>query len=397
MDRNLIKKEMKKTVAIITLSIIFISCKEKIEEKNKNSQNIEKMNDLKNAPYNISELGDGLKYNYDTLSLEYINKVKTSLINRNFKFLEKQKFQEKILEVFNFNIDDYENNIIVLRPAIFTEIVIKDQKFILVEDPETDDSENINSDLEYHYNSYILYNDKISFNWLKFNEKELLKDLVVEYGYNKDKELLKFIFKDFDFDNNTLFHNLIYTRDLKTGKFKLREGIINDIENIVYGGTTIGYTEAKEGNGYNTLSEIVERIRKNSKQYLEPEKNIAFLYEKDLRIGIVGHVESNLTTDSKYKSFLKDNNYFGYLRLKDYVEDVFGEDANSNESIIVYTIQDADGYTNLRKEKSTTSVILEKVKTGEKVEVIEQSGDWYLVKTKAGNQGYIFKTKIVSE
>jgi len=58
---------------------------------------------------------------------------------------------------------------------------------------------------------------------------------------------------------------------------------------------------------------------------------------------------------------------------------------------------DPDGYTNLRKEKSSTSFILEKVKTGELVEVIKQSGDWYLVKTKSGNEGYIFKTKIAPQ
>ena len=56
-----------------------------------------------------------------------------------------------------------------------------------------------------------------------------------------------------------------------------------------------------------------------------------------------------------------------------------------------------DGYTNLRKEKSTTSTVLEKVETGQIVEVIEKSGDWYLVKTKAGNEGYVFRTKIVAK
>ena len=56
-----------------------------------------------------------------------------------------------------------------------------------------------------------------------------------------------------------------------------------------------------------------------------------------------------------------------------------------------------DGYTNLRKEKSTTSAALEKVETGQIVEVIEKSGDRYLVKTKAGNEGYVFKTKIVAK
>ena len=52
-----------------------------------------------------------------------------------------------------------------------------------------------------------------------------------------------------------------------------------------------------------------------------------------------------------------------------------------------------DGYTNLRKEKSTTSTVLEKVETGQIVEVIEKSGDWYLVKTKAGNEGYVLRQK----
>lgn len=62
-----------------------------------------------------------------------------------------------------------------------------------------------------------------------------------------------------------------------------------------------------------------------------------------------------------------------------------------------YTIEDSDGFTNLRKENNTTSEILEKVKNGELVEFISQTGDWFLVLTKSGNQGYVFKTKIISQ
>ena len=62
-----------------------------------------------------------------------------------------------------------------------------------------------------------------------------------------------------------------------------------------------------------------------------------------------------------------------------------------------FKIFDNDGYTNLRKEKNTTSSILEKVKTGEAIEILNNKGNWYLVKTKAGNQGYVYKTKIISE
>ena len=389
--------KMKKTVSILIILIIFISCKEKNGKKREYLQNFEKMNDLKNAPYNISELGDGLKFNYDTLSVEYINKVKNSLVNRNFKFLDNDQFQQRILKVFDFNIDDYENNIIVLRPAMFSEIVVKDQKFIIVEDSETDDSENINSDLEYYYNSFVIYNDKMSYNWLKLHQNEVLKDLVVEYGYNEDKELVKFVFDNFDFDSKTLFHDLIFKTDLKTSKLILRESIINDIEDIVYGGSTIGYMEAKEGKGYNTFSEIIEMLRKNSKQYLEPEKTIAFLYEKDLRVGIVGHVESNLTMDSKYKTFLKNNNYFGYLRLKDYVEKVFEDNSNSNDQMNIYKIQDSDGYVNLRSGNNTNSTVISKITTGSRIEVLDDNDNWWYVKTSDGKKGYVHKSKIISE
>ena len=60
-------------------------------------------------------------------------------------------------------------------------------------------------------------------------------------------------------------------------------------------------------------------------------------------------------------------------------------------------IQDSDGYTNLRKGKSKESEILQKIMTKENIQVLDNIGDWYLVKTNAGNQGYVFKTKIISE
>ena len=75
----------------------------------------------------------------------------------------------------------------------------------------------------------------------------------------------------------------------------------------------------------------------------------------------------------------------------------FNYNSFQNSSKSAYKINDPDGYTNLRKEKNTTSTVLEKIETGQIVELIEKSGDWYLVKTKAGNEGYVFKTKIVAK
>lgn len=65
--------------------------------------------------------------------------------------------------------------------------------------------------------------------------------------------------------------------------------------------------------------------------------------------------------------------------------------------IHIYRIQDSDGYTNLRKEKNSSSIIIEKIKSGEEIELLNGSGDWWLVVTKSGNKGYVYKSKIKSE
>ncbi|SIT09767.1 SH3 domain-containing protein [Chryseobacterium ureilyticum] len=52
------------------------------------------------------------------------------------------------------------------------------------------------------------------------------------------------------------------------------------------------------------------------------------------------------------------------------------------QNITTYYIQDADGYTNLRKDKNTSSQILQKINTGEQIEILNQNGDWWLVVSK---------------
>ncbi|MDV3925525.1 SH3 domain-containing protein [Elizabethkingia anophelis] len=65
-----------------------------------------------------------------------------------------------------------------------------------------------------------------------------------------------------------------------------------------------------------------------------------------------------------------------------------------NHKLSQYTIQDPDGYTNLRKDKNTSSKILQKVKSGDNIEVLDNTGDWFFVKTKEGKEGYIHKSRI---
>ena len=59
-------------------------------------------------------------------------------------------------------------------------------------------------------------------------------------------------------------------------------------------------------------------------------------------------------------------------------------------------IQDPDGFTNLRKSNNISSEILQKINSGEHIEVLDNSGDWFLVKSKEGKQGYVYKSRVKS-
>lgn len=65
-----------------------------------------------------------------------------------------------------------------------------------------------------------------------------------------------------------------------------------------------------------------------------------------------------------------------------------------NSSVKQYIIQDPDGYTNLREGRGTSSPILQKINSGEKIEVINSTGGWLLIKTKKGMTGYVHKSRI---
>ena len=60
----------------------------------------------------------------------------------------------------------------------------------------------------------------------------------------------------------------------------------------------------------------------------------------------------------------------------------------------LYYISDPDGYTNVREGKSTSSKILGTVKSGEKIEVLDTTGDWWQVMTRDKKIGYIHKSRI---
>lgn len=379
---------MIKNIYLALLYSFVLSCTG--QESKLQLQNIKEINSLKDKPYNITDERDGTKSNYDDLSPEFINKAKKVLEQRKFQFPDENTFNQKILDVFSFNLKDYKNSIIALRPAMFPEVAIKENKFIFIQDAGAAEPEFINPDLLYHFNSYIFYNTTVSYVWLQTNNSNLLYDLVVYYGYNKDKKLVESVFKKFDFNSLSDMEQLIF---IDSGGYKkLKKQIFDDIETIIYKGKVEDFSYAKEGDGYLRIGDIISKISSSPKEYFEPEKTISYLFERELRVGIQGDIESYLNKNPTYKSNMEKNKFYDLPTLKDYVKYIYQKESNTN-----FIIQDSDGFTNLRKEKNSSSQILQKINTGEQVEVLDRNGDWWLVVSKEGKKGYVHKSRIKSE
>jgi len=68
--------------------------------------------------------------------------------------------------------------------------------------------------------------------------------------------------------------------------------------------------------------------------------------------------------------------------------------SNNTKKVSLYgEINDPDGYTNVREDKSSKSDILFKVYKNKRFKIIDNSGNWWLIEYN-GNQGYMYKDRI---
>ena len=252
---------MRYFLIILIANIIFFSCDEK---SNKGSVS------TKQAPYNILEEGDGLKVNYDSLSTYLIDYGKRSLSDMDFRFPSNEEYTQKILEVYGINISQYANSIIALNNSKFPYIALKSENYILYEDSDVDNEYLINQEDLFHYNNYIFYGDKGSYNLLKTKNPNLLNDLVIEFGYNKDKELTKYVLSNFDFSDDSGFHDLIFTYHPETSKYELREYVFADMERFLD-------KEKIKKEVYPNIKDIIEKILSTPDDYSNPQKTMDYL------------------------------------------------------------------------------------------------------------------------
>lgn len=89
---------MIKNISLALLYSFVLSCTG--QESKLQLRNIKDVISLKDAPYNITDEGDGTKSNYDNLSPEFINKAKKLLEQKKFQFPDENTGLSKKISFF---------------------------------------------------------------------------------------------------------------------------------------------------------------------------------------------------------------------------------------------------------------------------------------------------------
>ena len=184
--------------------------------------------------------------------------------------------------------------------------------------------------LLFHFNQYLFYKDLKSLEWLKDNYADILSDFVVTFGIYRDKTLLKW-YLDENINDRTGIQMLFYY-EKNTRRF-IRKEMVLAVDKML---------REKPNEHDFAINAAKYYVQRYSHDFDNPKEIIDFLF-------------------------------------------------NSSRG---YYIEDPDGYSNIRADKSTSSKILSRIKSGEKIDVLDDTSNWYLIKTKEGLKGYVHKSRI---
>ena len=70
---------------------------------------------------------------------------------------------------------------------------------------------------------------------------------------------------------------------------------------------------------YSQFGKIINNITEYPNEYLDSDKMIAYIFEKELRVGINLDIKTYLLNNQNFAGLLKENNYYDLPKLKEYM------------------------------------------------------------------------------
>lgn len=356
------------------------------------------------------ETNKSAKLYQDKLYVQYLPLMNKLLKDNKYQYLNHQDFKNKIIEYFGVDIDAAKFNDVYLERGLgFT--AMSNEGFIdtyQVDRGVIDGAgdafadilkEDMNNDYNVDFVNYnkVLFNDDLTAISKINKDVNKTEDIVVYLNYEKNNFLYSSVIKNLkkidDYNDDFKWHLLWYNNRNKSEI--IRKKMISDIT-------------SKSPEFTFDLAYFLHSNASKVKDKVEPkllEETLAYLIEVELK-----YYDDKDLSDNKGYSLLnnfyvqspellnkfKATDYYQYPLVNKYTQTYLSMSAEKEDTFFG-TVIDPDGYTNLRKDKSSTSDIVEKVKAGERIEVLDNTGNWWLIKTKSGNQGYVYKSKVKSE
>ncbi len=335
-----------------------------------------------------------------TIINDYFAKYKFKNTEDNFN-----KVNENLLGILPNKLQNGYNDILIFNESTDYQIS-KEERFIKIGNdilPDLD-SIDINNNEKHPYfdellilNKIIYQDDLTSILNIATKNSDLALDLVVLFNYEKNEALLQTVVRNIEnLDDIPKSHKLAFVFYNNANKsINIREKLLKKLQ-------------TKETFLYELTFYLADNqeniIKKNGIPLPVLEKSIAYL----LNLGFDAKEDVDVQVDKSYlllnniyvshpellKTFEK-NKYFGFKNLEKYSKTYELLQVDTQGSIDAI-IQDPDGYTNLRKDKNTSSEVLQKIKSGEHIEVLNSTEDWFLIKTSDGKQGYVHKSRVKS-
>ncbi|TDO94964.1 SH3 domain-containing protein [Flavobacterium sp. 245] len=377
---------MKKIIILIIVTSLIISCNSKTKKEE-------------------MESSKPTKLYQDKLYERYIPLMNKLLNDNNYKYPNHEDFRNKVINYFGVDIDtsDY-NDVDIPNLAI----AISSERFI---DTYSLDRGNIdgagdafseilkegtgnefNKDFIY-YNKILFYDDIQTISKI-INDTDRLENIVIYFDYEKNdllnKNTINKIKNIDDFNDEFKFHLLWYNNKSKSEI--IRKKMISDIA-------------GKNSDFIIDLSYFLFKKKTDIKNSISDKlfyETLGYLLEVVLKIHDDEDTETNMAYRALNNLYEDDSNLlnklqdFNFPMIQKYTK-IYRAIKSEEQSISFGIINDQDGYTNLRKERSSDSEVIQKINTGDSVEILDNSGDWWLVQTKEGKKGYVYKTKIKIE
>ncbi len=345
------------------------------------------------------------KANEDTSYTTYLPLMKKLLKDNNYNYPKNEEFRKRIREYTGVDLENSKYNDVYLKNGKGF-IALDNEGFIdsyQVDRGSIDGAGDAFSDILSGGLNESLNEDFINYNKVLFNDdllsiakviadKKIIDDIVVYFNYEKNLNLYTTLInsiKKID-DHPKDFNLALLWYNDKSKPEIIREKIISDLENknpqYIYDLTYFLFLNNKK------INEVDEKLINKTLAYLI---NIQLKRddEKDLSSNKGYQLLNNFyVQNAQFLETLQNSNYFDFKMVDKYTQIYL---SLKKEQTYPGYIQDLDGYTNLRKEKSSSSQIIEKIKSGENIEILDNSGDWWLIVTHKGNTGFVHKSKIV--